>query len=221
MSLRDTVREFSTGWKPRFHNTLAPVSRTAQKKAEIETRLLDVSARSSGVDLEELRNRLITANTTGNWDIVGTRDWRFASECLSMGQDPLVRSEKFVNAYLAALRHYASLPALRRLVRYYLMYFDPSLPAFRRIGTFLAEHAADCGSWGEQNTKLRIFDADVGPRRLAEAAMVAGKDPRTVLEGVGFTCSLAAARFAGAAFVSACHTVGKSLETLRLMPLTH
>ncbi|MBF0093860.1 MAG: hypothetical protein HQL34_04870, partial [Alphaproteobacteria bacterium] len=177
-------------------------------------KLLDISARSSGIDLEELRNRLITANETGKWGIVGTRDWRFASECLSMGQDPLVRDEQFVEAYLAALRYSASLPAFRRLVRYYLMNFDPSLPAFRRIGTFLAEHAADCGSWGEQNTKLRVFDADEGPRRLAEAAMAAGKDVRTALENIGFTGSLAAARFAGAAFVSACHKVGKSMETL-------
>ena len=214
MSLRDAIGEIPSGWKPRFHPSLPPISKTEQKRAEIEARLQDLSAATTGVDLAAIREKLILANKKGNWDLVEARDWRFASECLSVGQgqEQLIRDEVFVKTYLVALGKNTSLPARRRLVRYYLMNFDPSMPTFQHIGSFLSRHKTDCGLWSERHTRFGIFDVRAGPHKLADEAMSPGTTPRKFFEGIGFTGSLAAARLTGEAFLSACRKTQKSLE---------
>ncbi|CAK0763199.1 Zorya protein ZorC EH domain-containing protein [Gammaproteobacteria bacterium] len=215
MSLRNAVGEIPSGWKPGLHSSLPSVSKTELKRTEIEARLQDLSAKNPGVDLMAVREKLILANRNGDWNIIDIRDWRFASECLSMGQtqEQLIRDETFVKTYLVALGKNTSLPALRRLVRYYLMQFDPSLPAYQHIGVFLSQRKADCGLWGERHTRFEIFDVRTGLHRLADEAMSFGTSPRKFLESIGFTGSLATARLTGEAFISACRKVQKSLET--------
>ena len=103
MSILEAVALYKGDWKPKFRG-LPAICKTERKRMEIEERLQDITAATLGIDLYKLREKLIIANTRNQWAIIEARDWKFTSECLSMGEQPLIRDEQFVKTYLAALQ---------------------------------------------------------------------------------------------------------------------
>ncbi|CAK0744951.1 Zorya protein ZorC EH domain-containing protein [Azospirillaceae bacterium] len=158
--------------------------------------------------MPELRERLLTAAASGDWAGVGERDWRYASECLSFGEQPLINNDGVIEAYLAYVRQNHTPAIINGLIRYYLWHFDAERPGFRRIGALLSDIIEGSRSrWAELHRLYRLFDPAEAPRRLAAAVMAGERQPRDFLAQIGFSGSLMAARLVGDAFVRACEAI--------------
>ncbi|CAK0774491.1 EH_Signature domain-containing protein [Gammaproteobacteria bacterium] len=209
MSISDAVREARSSWQP-LKCSLPSVSKTEQKMLEIVT--APPRPPPLPVDLNDLHARLVVSNTDGNWGRVEPVEWRYASECLSMGQTPLVSDDWFVKNYLSILDRLGSPVIVKRLVRYYLVHYNRKLRGFHRIAEYLAMHAGDCGVWGERHNQYLLFDIDAAPYRLAAAVVDSKVEPHRFLKSVGFTGTLANSSFMAATFRVACQTSKDCLE---------
>ena len=204
MSFRQLVNGLPSDWKPR-HFEFPATCATEDARIAVENRLGILAGPPLGIDMPELRQMLAEAALSGNWAGISERNWRYASECLSFGEPPLIASERFVEAYLAQAGAIAAPAVVTGLIRYYLWHFEPARPGFRRIAAFLASLTAEPHTrWIELHRRFRLFDPDIAPGRLAEAAMTTEKSPRDYLAQIGFSGPLAASELLGHAFVRAC-----------------
>ena len=205
MSILDALADVKATWRP-LSLSLPSISKTEHRMMEI----VNAPPRppKPPVDLEQVHQKLVTANSGGVWSGISPTEWRYASECLSMGQTKLISDIAFVDSYLGAMRSYGSPTTIRRLVRYYLSAFDRNVPGFRRIGMYLIAHLEDCGIWEERHKAVRLFDVDRAPSMLAEGT---GNDPQRFLAGLGFTGLLSRAGIVAAAFAVACRAARQRL----------
>jgi hypothetical protein len=207
LSLRHLIEGLPRDWKPRSFDF--PLNcKTEEARLRVENRLGVLSAPPLSIDMPELRERLMRAAALGNWAEVSERDWRYASECLSFGEQPLIDNESVIEAYLAYVQQNHTPAIINGLIRYYLWHFDSTRTGFHRIGFLLAEITENNRSrWAELHRLYRLFDPDEAPRRLAAAVMAGDRPPRDFLAQIGFSGSLMAARLVGDAFVRACEAI--------------
>ncbi len=204
MSFRSLVEGLPADWTPRRFEFPAGCA-AEDARIAVENRLGILSAPPLSIDMPELRRMLIGAADSGDWGSIGERNWRYASECLSFGEPPLIANQRFIDAYLAHAANTPSAAIVNGLIRYYLWHFEPARPGFRRIAAFLAEATArDRSRWGELHRRFLLFDPDRGAARLAAAVMSADKPPREFLAQIGFSGQLAASELLGTAFIRAC-----------------
>lgn len=207
MNFRQLVNGFPSDWRPRTFEFPAGCA-TEDARISVENRLGILAGPPLSIDMPELRQLLVAAAASGNWAEIGERNWRYASECLSFGEPPLIASEPFIDAYLAYAEASRSPPIVTGLIRYYLWHFEPAQPGFRKIAAFLANLTAEQHArWIDLHHRFRLFDPDLAPGRLAQAAMSAGKPPRDYLSQIGFSGPLASSELLGHAFVRACDAI--------------
>ncbi|MBF0270722.1 MAG: hypothetical protein HQL98_01425 [Magnetococcales bacterium] len=209
MSILDAVGELLSGWRP-LSLSLPPESKTEKKMLVIVT--APPRPPRPPVDLEYLHAKLVTAYTDGDWNKIEPVEWRYVSECLSMGESPLVEKDGFVTAYLSRLKQLGSAVMVKRLARYYLTHFSQKKPGLHLIAACLVEHIEECGVWGERHYEHQLFDIDAAPVKLATATMTSKIEPHRLLESLGFTGTLARANILAAAFYVACLQTRKRLE---------
>ncbi len=213
MSFRHLVEGLPGNWTPRSFPFPADCA-TEDARIAVENRLGILSSPPLSIDMPELRHLLALAARSGDWSGIGERDWRYAAECLSFGNQPLIANEPFMEAYLAHAAATRSNAIINGLIRYYLWHFEPGLAGFRRVAAFLAALVKDGRSrWSELHRRFQLFDPDLAPGRLAEAVMAADKPPRDVLAQFGFSGQLAASELLGHAFVRACDGIVKTATT--------
>ena len=204
MSFRQLVKGFPTDWKPRRFEFPADCA-TEDARIAVENRLGILAGPPLGVDMPDLRRMLAAAAESGDWTGISERNWRYASECLSFGEPPLIANDHFIEAYLAHAAATGSPAIVTGLIRYYLWHFEPARPGFRKIAAFLANLSAELHArWIELHRRFRLFTPDLAPGRLAEAVMAAEKPPRDYLSGIGLSGPLASSELLGHAFVRAC-----------------
>ncbi|WP_130470777.1 EH signature domain-containing protein, partial [Candidatus Magnetaquicoccus inordinatus] len=219
MNLDDALEKV-TAWVPKklVYQSTPQIFHASHAVAK---RLRDVSTSVSLIDLNDLRNRLFQARTTGSWKSISSRDWRYVSECLGMGQHPLIDDGNFLDEYLRQLRGQRSRLAVSRLIRFYLTYFDPSRPGIHKIAKFLVEMVPQWQwGWAERQTKIGIFEVATAPRMLAEHIMNSTVLPSEVMDAAGFGGSLYGSRLAGHAYMLAAQNVcGMLIQTYASMPV--
>ena len=204
MSFRQLVNGFPDGWRPRRFEFPADCA-TEDARISVENRLGILAGPPLGVDMPELRQMLAAAAESGNWAGISERNWRYASECLSFGEPPLIANDRFIDAYLTHAEASRSTAIVTGLIRYYLWHFEPARPGFRRIAGFLANLTAEHHPrWAELHHRFRLFDPDLAPGRLAETVMTSDMVPRDHLSRIGFSGSLVSSELLGHAFVRAC-----------------
>lgn len=204
MSFRQLVEGLPHDWKPRrFEFPLSCATEDA--RIAVENRLGILSAPPLSIDMPELRHLLVLAAQCGDWSGIGERHWRYASECLSFGDPPLIANDRFIDAYLAHAAASRSNTIINGLIRYYLWHFEPARPGFRRIAAFLAALAEEGPSrWSDLHRGYHLFNPDRAPARLAQAVMAAARPPREFLAQIGLSGQIVAAELLGNAFVRAC-----------------
>ena len=207
MSFRQLVTGFPTDWKPRTFDYPTDCA-TEEARILVETRLGILAGPPLGIDMPELRQMLVIAAESGDWTEISERSWRYASECLSFGEPPLIANEAFIDAYLTHTTITRSAAVVTGLIRYYFWHFQPTLPGFRKIAAFLAELTGEPHArWIELHRRFQLFDPDLAPVHLAAAAMATEKAPRDYLSRIGFSGPLASSELLGHAFVQACDDV--------------
>ncbi|MEO5333358.1 MAG: EH signature domain-containing protein [Magnetococcus sp. YQC-5] len=209
MSILDAMIEIRSGWRP-LNWPLPPVSRTERKMQEIVTS--PPRPLRPPVDLDNLHARLMITNADGNWNRIQEVEYRYLSECLSMGNPPLVADDRFVARYLSKIEPISSPMLVKRLVRYYLIHYSPVTPGFRRIATYITDHITECGVWEERHHQHRLFDVNAAPGHLAATVMASEVDPQRSLSSLGFTGTLARSNILAEAFGRACWHFRKHLE---------
>ncbi|MEO5334536.1 MAG: EH signature domain-containing protein [Magnetococcus sp. YQC-5] len=220
MNLDDALEKV-TAWTPK-KLAFPPTPQMVHASHAVAKRLRDVSASVDLIDMNDLRNRLFQARTTGTWKTISSRDWRYAAECLGMGQRPLIEDRGFLAEYLGQLRGQRSRLAVSRLIRFYLIYFEPSHVGIHTIATFLKEIVTKWRwSWAERQAKFGIFDVPTAPRMLADHLMQSVDDPPdAVMEATGFGGSLYGSRLAGHAYMLAAqHVYGLLIQTPSSLPV--
>jgi len=207
MTFRHLVTGLPSNWKPRRFE-FPEVCATEDARIAVENRLGILSAPPLSIDMPELRRMLVEAAGSGDWAAIGERNWRYASECLSFGDPPLIANGRFIDAYLAHAEASRSVAVVNGLIRHYLWHFEPVLPGFRRLAAFLSGlMEEDRSRWGELHRRFELFDPDRAPGRLAEAIMAADTPPRDFLAHIGFSGQLSFSELLGHAFINACDGV--------------
>ena len=100
MSFRQLVNGLPSDWKPRSFEFPADCA-TEDARIAVENRLGILAGPPLGIDMPELRQMLVAAAASGTWAEISERNWRYASECLSFGEPPLIANDHFIDAYLA------------------------------------------------------------------------------------------------------------------------
>ena len=211
MMLRNLVESLAPDWKPRaapfpvtFHT--AEASRAIEaggKRHEFPQLVLSATA------LARLRSRLLDCRETGDWGALTRRDWRYASECLSIGEARLLDDPGFVAAFLSARDACRSTPSSTNLLaRWYVRNFEPNLDGIRQIGRYLAGNLLSLRAhWVALHERCGLFDADRVVPALAEILVSAGTEPAAVLHGLSCPSSLLSSRLFGYVFVAVCQKV--------------
>ncbi len=179
-------------------------------RKRVERTLSESYAIPPGIDLKVIHKRLADAISSGRWDTITMRDWRYACHCLVMGDRPLINEASFLEIYLQKLTEMSSKSALLALIRFYLYNFNLQNSGIRKIALFLAVQATKRNwVWRERHNEVSIFNPALAPDLLSKKAQEAVDTPVSYLERMGFEGSLASARLAGYAFL-------KALEGLQL-----
>ncbi|MBF0419994.1 MAG: hypothetical protein HQL78_07495 [Magnetococcales bacterium] len=195
MNLDDALEKISV-WVPK-KLTFPLTPQMVDASHVVAKRLRDVSATVDLIDLNDLRERLFQARATGTWNSISSRDWRYAAECLGMGQQPLIGDQGFLDEYLGQLRGQRSRLAVSRLIRFYLTYFAPTHPGIHKIAVFLKEIVPQWQwGWKEKQAKLGIFDVSAAPINLANYVMQSTNAPDKAMDEAGFGGSLYGSRLA-------------------------
>ncbi len=193
--------------------------RMAKMREIVEERLDAVYAKASGLDLEELHNRIRGALAAGKLGSLSNAEWRYVPLCLLMGAPRLIEETRFMEAYVRRLQQQTNRLTIRHLIRFYLNHFDPGVSGIRLIGKFLAEGVKQWGKeWSDRHYKVGLFDPDMAPLRLGYKALQAEEPPINFLSGMGFDRSLSSARLAGYAFLEALKKLYAELLTNPSMP---
>ena len=206
MNLDDALEKV-TAWEPK-KLAFPPTPEMVHASHEVAKDLRDVSASVDLIDLNDLRNRLVQARTTGTWETISSRDWRYVAECLGISPHPLIDDENFLDEYLRQLRGQRSRLAVSRLIRFYLTYFDPNRPGIQKIAKFLMGIVSQWQwGWAERQTAIGIFDISTAPKRFAEHIMNSTVQPSEVMDETGFGGSFYGSRLAGHAYMFAAQNV--------------
>ena len=207
MQIRSTIadvariRHASFGL-PRVPKTVSVATAIGLSAISIET--------NSPPDIDEIAARLCRDYRAGRTP--ARRDINKAPWCLWDGQQPLVNSTDVLQAFLSAAERIGSPRLFRRLASAYLMRFPASQAGLAEVGRTLQDLASRFeGPWSTAARDLALFDAEVGPRRLAEAALSSGRSLWDEIASRGIENLPADAKFTEWAFRS-------GLETLRAEP---
>ncbi len=170
----------------------------------VEQRLDALYANPVGLDLDELHLRIRAAIATDHMYAISSIDWHYVPLCLLKGSPRLIEETKFIAVYLQRLAQQINHLAVKHLIRFYLIHFDPDIPGIRLIGEFLAHGVNKLGKeWSDRHHEVALFDPKMAPTRLANGTMEANESPASYLTRMGFDRSFAAARLAGYAFLEA------------------
>ncbi len=210
MMLRQLVESLEPDWKPRaapFPATL----RVAEARRAVEDgqeRREPPRLELSALALARLRARLFECHRAGDWGALVPRDWRYANECLSIGEAPLIDDPGFITAFLLALKAHRSTPfSVNLLARWYVRSFEPDHDGIRQIGRHLAAHLPSLRpSWIALHDRCGIFDPDRAVPALAARLGAPGTDPAAVLGGLSCPPSLLSSRLFGHVFAEVCRT---------------
>ncbi|MBF0627990.1 MAG: hypothetical protein HQL91_07195 [Magnetococcales bacterium] len=209
MTLLEELNKLKSQWH-RLPFSLPEISLTERLLANIETK--PMLPPKPPVDLKAVHRKLVEANSNGSWSTIEPVEWRYASECLVMGQPPLLHDDSFVSAYLAAMRSFTSGGAIRRLARFYLVHFDRKVPGINRIASYLRENLGDCGIWAARHAQYQLFMPERAPESLSSAVQAQSDNPRRFLESIGFSGNLAGSGLTAEAFLLSCRTLQRQIE---------
>ena len=214
MSLRELIEGLGPDWKPRSPPFPATF-RLAEAGQALESgrrRREPAEPELSPVVLERLRERLMECRERGDWSAIPARDWRYANECLSVGQPRPIDDPAFVAAFLAAGSAHGTgaggAAAANLLARWYVRSFEPDHQGIGLVGRHLAANlrSLDAG-WTALHQRCALFDAARAPAALAEALACAADGPAAFLGALSCSPSLLFSRLFGHAFVAVCRTV--------------
>ena len=224
MMLREFVARLPMDWTPR--KVVFPAGcRMAEARATIEDR----SAKSESkrallptVNLEFLKLRLIEACRRSAWTELSPRDWRYSSECLTIGEPRLIDDEVFVGSYLGSHATLSVPAAADRLARWYIRNFTPDHGGFRSVGAFLSGRLDRLRpNWAELHRSFALFELDEVVPRLADALMTSGKPPPEFLTSIHCPASALSSLLLGRVFVEVCgritHGPAPAPEVLRML----
>ena len=208
MMLRQLLDSLEPDWKPRaapFPATL----RTAEARRAVETgreRREPPRLELSAVALVRLRGRLLECHKAGDWSSLTPRDWRYATECLAIGETRLIDDPEFVAAFLPALDAHRSTPSSTNLLaRWYVRNFEPEHDGIRQVGCHLATRLPGLRpNWIALHDRCAVFDPDRAVPALARELDGPGTDPGAALGGLPCPPSLLSSRLFGHVFVAVC-----------------
>jgi EH_Signature domain len=140
------------------------------------------------------------------------RDINKAPWCIWDGREPLANSTDVLRAFLDAAQRIGSRRLFRRLASAYLVRFPTSKPGLAEVSQTLQALASRFeGPWSAAAKDVSLFDAEHGPKRVAEVALSGGRSVWGEIASRGIENLPADARFTEAAFQ-------RGLETIRAEP---
>lgn len=202
MNLKDALNKLVV-WTPR-KLAFPPTPRIIHAAREVANRLRDIRATVDVIDLDDLRDRLSQARTTGNWEAISKRDWRYVADCLGSGASPLIDDAGFLDEYLERLSEQRSRRAVSRLIRYYLTHFDPKHLGIIKIAAYLQGAVLQWRwHWAEQRETIDLFDVSGAPAALVRHIMKSQETPVAAMESIGLNASLYGSKIAGHGYIAA------------------
>ncbi len=152
-------------------------------------------------DLANLAEHIIKNVHANQLDEIPRRDWRRASWCLWLKQNPLARDKAARTASLAWLKAEGSRRAYGSLIANYLRSFEIGDQSFVEIGQHLAEAVMKFDwPWRDRHKRFHIFTPPEAPKRIAENVLGEDKPLHETLHNMGLLGDLAYAGLGSAAY---------------------
>jgi hypothetical protein len=164
MNLEDALEKLAA-WAPK-RLIFPPTPKMVHESHALAKRLPDLSAAVVFVDIDALQKRLAEASANGTLDSLPARDWRYVSECLSMGSPPLIENELFLDEYLQRLKKQRSTRDVSRLIRFYLIHFSPTHKGIIKIAAYLKEAVRQWQWHWAEHEALGLFDVASAPAQM-------------------------------------------------------
>ncbi|MBF0138246.1 MAG: EH signature domain-containing protein [Magnetococcus sp. DMHC-1] len=190
------------------------------EKALLELGNLEGKPPKPPPDLDAIERTLRTATKEGTLHFITARMWREVPWCLWRGARPWLAETGFLNDYLGRLGTHPRRSALRTLIHFYLLEFDPGKPGFITLAKVIADAVGHWDwKWAARQRNHRLFDPVTGPRRLCDAIMAhPQRDFAAIFAGAGLVHALAVGGFAAAGFAWALRTIHKELAAGTMTP---
>ena len=212
MNLEDALDKLVV-WAPR-KLAFPPTPRIIHAARDVANRLRDIRATVDVIDLDDLRDRLFQARTTGKWDVISKRDWRYVADCLSSGVSPLIDDAGFLDEYLERLSEQRSRRAVSRLIRYYLTHFEPKHPGIIKIAAYLQQAVLQWRwQWAEQRETIDLFDVSRAPADLVRHVMKSKETAVEAMESIGLNASLYRSKIAGHGYIAGAADLKNSITS--------
>ncbi len=211
MMLRELVDSLPDDWAPRAI-AFPAVCRTAEAclklQAVKERREVPQLELSAGA-LDRLRQRLELCHRCGDWAPLLPRDWRYANECLAIGEPRLIDDLEFTADFLLALATHRPTPSSANLLaRWYVRNFEPGHAGLRLIGAHLTENSHRLRpGWINLHDRCGLFDPDAALPALAALFCNDEAGPAEILRALSCPPSILSSRLFGYVFLSVCQMI--------------
>ncbi len=152
--LKDLVTAWQGGGPP-VRSIRLPTSQTVEAAERIG--LGQESAPRNPREIAEIRNRLVDALNSDNFDNMDFIAWRYSPFCLE-GSDGLIHNGQLLEHYLRALALHVRARILRTLAGVYARTFAPGSFATTLLARFLSERTEDMGrKWYAAARRFQLF----------------------------------------------------------------
>lgn len=210
MKLTDLVEKLAA-WTPK-RITLPPTPRIVHESRKVAQRLRDIEATINVIDLKDLYDCLSAAMVSGNWGAISKREWKYVADCLNSGEPRLVDDNAFLEEYLKRLNEQHSRRGVSRLIRFYLLNFDPKHPGIIKIASFLSEAVMQWRwHWSAHRGTVDLFQPSSISEDLARYIMESKNPPAEAMETIGLDGSLYGAKIAAHSYRAAADKLRKEI----------
>jgi len=210
MKLTDLVEKLAA-WTPK-RITLPPTPRIVHESRKVAQRLRDIEATVNVIDLKDLYACLSAAMVSGNWGAISKREWKYVADCLNSGEPRLVDDNAFLEEYLKRLNEQHSRRGVSRLIRFYLLNFDPKHPGIIKIASFLSEAVMQWRwHWSAHRGTVDLFQPSSISEDLARYIMDSKDPPAEAMETIGLDGSLYGAKIAAHSYRAAADKLRKEI----------
>ncbi len=163
------LKELVTAWQgggPPVRSIRLPTSQTVEAAERIG--LGQESAPRNPREIAEIRNRLVDALNSDNFENMDFIAWRYSPFCLE-GSDGLIHNGLLLERYLRALALHVRARILRTLAGVYARTFAPGSLATTLLARFLSERTEDMGrKWYTAARRFQLFVPGAAVELLAD-----------------------------------------------------
>jgi hypothetical protein len=164
----------------------------------------------AAISVAEWQARIIAAHRQGMTASLTPRELRFAAIGFFDPPSPLAAQDELCASILHLIAVRRLRAAVRELIALYLERFDPALPGFGRVASWLNEIVREWDwEWHHRARAYHLFEIDKAPRLLAEQVIKRDQPPAATLADIGLGEMVTGGNLGEAVFAAACRDVAE------------